>query len=164
MMERSTPELIAYDYLRDEIKREDGLTHGRMMVGFTFQGFLVTSLSLLLATPWQDAKSVAPAFARDLAALRIAALGGIGVIGLLVAIGTAMGVFAACLSIRTVRTTWEAQKVALPPALPQAYGQKWAFTFGGWFAPVTALWFVLLWVAYLAVYVLHLAGHYGAAI
>lgn len=162
----AAPVLSGYDYLRDEIKREDGLTHNRMTVGFSFQGFLIASMSLMLATPWQYDGFKDQTLAKGLIAFRLAVLGGIGVIGLLVAIGTTMGVLASTSSVRSVKAKWEKdtldRKVKVPEGFPQAYGQSRLFTLGGWFAPLTAMCFILLWSAYLAFYGHHLWGQYVA--
>jgi hypothetical protein len=162
----AAPMLSGYDYLRDEIKREDGLTHNRMTVGFSFQGFLIASMSLMLATPWQYDGFKDQTLANGLVAFRLAVLGGIGVIGLLVAIGTTLGVFASTSSVRSVKTKWEEDTtkglVEIPEGFPQAYGQSRLFTLGGWFAPLTAMCFILLWSAYLGFYGYHLWGQFAA--
>lgn len=49
---RDNPNLIAYEFLRDEIKREDLLTHQRLSASLAFQGILMAAMALVLSNGW----------------------------------------------------------------------------------------------------------------
>ncbi len=155
---RDDENIILYEFLRTEIQREDRITQERLVSTFAFQGFLIAGTTLLLAGNWIFPETNA-ANAQSLKILndfRVMVLGGAGLIGLFVAIGGLIGIYASRKSINTTRAKWENLvengRVTLDDRLPQAYGQGSHFTLGGLF-PYWITWsFVALWLAYLVAY------------
>ena len=149
----------AYNYLRDEIQREDKITYERLIVALTFQGFLITATTFLLSNQWtfDSAAMMGPSgFYLDLQSIRIAVLYGIGTAGVAVGIGTAAGIHAARLSISktlawwndTVKLMTEEHRQLIPPAFEnEKHG--WAHWLGGASAFMIAYAFPTLWGLYL---------------
>jgi len=150
-MDRNDEELILYTFLREEIRREDDITNQRLTSACAFQGFLIASMTFLLNGAWPP-ESKADLF-NGLTHFRIAVLGGLGIMGLLVAITSTLGVRASRRSIASVIDKWERASVNLDSRLPQAYGEKGRFGLGHSFATLTAFWFVFMWIMYLIAFV-----------
>lgn len=70
-----------YEVLREEIKREDTITHQRITWSITFQGFLISASALLLVFGWPGDGSEY----LDIEILRRLSIFGIGILGLWVA-------------------------------------------------------------------------------
>lgn len=156
----------AYNYLRDEIKREDEITHQRLIVALTFHGFLIAAMTFLLSNQWtfDSATMMGPqGFYRDLQAIRIAVLYGIGAAGVTVGIGTVAGIHAARQSIKATLDWWQTKIIAksgnvtitgtedCPPMIPPVFAKShdrmnWL---GGASAMVIAYAFPILWGLYL---------------
>jgi hypothetical protein len=64
-----------YDYLRREIEREDGITHQRLTWILTFQGFLISAVTAMLALGWSSAEPPIPS-------MRWLSLGALAAVGL----------------------------------------------------------------------------------
>ena len=151
----------AYNYLRAEIKREDDITHQRLIVALTFQGFLITAATFLLSNQWTfdgDAMVGPSRFYLELAAIRIAVVYGIGIAGVSVGFGTAAGIHAARISISKTLKWWNGKigtmaaddRALIPPAfeLGEHHRSHWL---GGASAFVIAYAFPILWAGYLAI-------------
>lgn len=92
-------------------------------------------------------------FYSELIQFRVAVLGGLGVIGLSVAITSAFGVYASRRSVASVISAWEGSGITKDSRLPQAYGDKGGIALGHSFATLTALWFVFMWATYLTIFI-----------
>lgn len=136
-----------YEYLREEVDREDEIQNQRVMWCVTFQGFLISGLAVLLVFPWD----VPP----DILLLRRLAIFGVGTFGLLLALAALMGIIASRFSIDSVRAQWEDRNAIwklFPHLVPQAYGQKGAFRGGRLYALFLPLIFIFMWVALIGIY------------
>lgn len=156
-LSRENENIILYEFLRAEIQREDRITQERLVSTFAFQGFLIAGTTLLLAGNWvfPETGSIQTKI-KTLNDFRVLVLGGAGFIGLLVAIGGLIGIYASRKSVNATRVKWEMLiqngQVIIDDRLPQAYGQGSHFTLGGLF-PYWITWsFVALWIAYLVAY------------
>ena len=149
----------AYNYLRDEIKREDEITHQRLIVALTFQGFLITATTFLLSNQWtfDSSAMIGPnRFYLELATIRIAVLYGIGTAGISVGFGTAAGIHAARISISKTLEWWNEKigamagddRALIPPAFELGKHGR-SHWLGGASAFIIAYAFPILWVAYL---------------
>lgn len=147
----------AYNYLRDEIKREDEITYQRLIVALTFQGFLITATTLLLSNQWtfDSAAMKGPdGFYDELHSIRIYVLYGIGLAGVAVGLGTVAGIHAARNSIKATLRWWQTEIMAsnknpsmIPPAFEKRHDRmNWL---GGASAIIIAYAFPLLWLAYM---------------
>lgn len=76
-----------YDYLREEIKREDEITHQRLTWSITFQGFLINALAIMLVFTWENVPI-------EVFFLRKTALYALGLIGIIFGISSFNGVIA----------------------------------------------------------------------
>ncbi len=149
----------AYDYLRDEIQREDKITYERLIVALTFQGFLIAATTFLLSNQWtfdSDAMKGPAGFYLELQSIRIYVLYGIGAAGVAVGIGTAAGIHAARLSIAKTLRWWndaitsmaDEHRAFIPPSFEKKE-HGWAHWLGGASAFVIAYAFPVLWAGYL---------------
>jgi hypothetical protein len=146
----------AYDYLRDEIAREDKNTHDRLISALTFHGFLIASMTFVLSNQWTfdgTGMSGPVGFFVNVATLRVAVLFGIGIAGLLVGVCTILGIHASRSSIKATIAWWEKPehndfRKSINP--PPAFGEGWRHVFGG--VSVLGIAYVLPigWAAYLA--------------
>jgi hypothetical protein len=139
--------LTYYDYFRDEIKREDEITHQRVTWTMTFQGFIISALTLLLILNWDGSKNIEP-----IGRLALFAFGFIGVaIGLI----SFMGILASRRSIKNAVGDWEKKDAKwglLHKYVPQAYGQGNAWDGGDNFAVLMPALFILMWTLFLSSY------------
>ena len=149
----------AYNYLRDEIQREDNITYQRLIVALTFQGFLIAATTFLLSNQWTfdgTAMHGPDGFYLKLQSVRSLVLYGIGSAGVTVGIGTAAGIHAARLSIWKTLSWWnetinllsEEQRRLIPPAFDNEQ-HGWVHWLGGSSAIIIAYAFPLLWGLYL---------------
>ena len=139
---------IYYEYLRDEIRREDEITHQRLTWSITFQGFLVNALAVLIALSGEMSIS---AFY-----MRILALIAISVIGLHIAFISLVGVKSSRNSIKIAKKAWEARNSVwrmYPNKVPQAYGQLNSFHGGSFYSLAMPYLFISMWVAFLIMYI-----------
>jgi len=83
----------AYNYLRDEIKREDQILSQRLTASLTFQGFIITALAFLLSNHWIDTKGAAPVLI-NIQYFKFYTLIGIGIFGLISSIVSLIGIVA----------------------------------------------------------------------
>lgn len=136
------------------------LQNQRLTWAMTTQGFLIASITFLLTSPWP------PAYAIDgsheirllrVVILRELALFAVPIIGLLSAYITYRGVSASRAAIEKVKCDWHKINNTLrivPEMSPQAFGHGVHFAFGSKFAVFLPVTVGLLWIAYLAAYIL----------
>ena len=161
---RSDPNFIAYEFLRDEIKREDGITFQRLSSALAFQAILMAAMALMVASGLPTATTTTTDDAARLIAqynsLRVWLLFLIGGAGLAVGIGSLIGVHASVRSLRTIKETWEKliedESITLDPLWPQAYGKNEAHRAGHRFPYVMTISFIAIWIIYLGI----LIGHF----
>ncbi len=148
----SSERMRYYKFFRDEIRREDEITHQRLTWGLTFQGFAISAMAILL-----NAKEESGGW---LSLLRLLALCAVGVIGLAMAVSTYVGVWASRESIKNCVQKWNNRNKVwnlYPGLLPQPVGQIHAFFAGqeyavniprififSWGAYLTLLWFIMI--------------------
>ncbi|MEQ1550297.1 hypothetical protein [Sphingorhabdus sp.] len=162
-LDRNDPNLIAYEFLRDEIKREDGITFQRLSSALAFQAILIAAMALLVSSGLPVASPTTPTDSAWLVGqynlLRIWLLFLIGGAGLAVGIGSFIGVHASMCSLRDIKTSWEdlivRHVVALDLRWPQAYGKDVAHRAGHRFPYVMTVSFVVIWLAYIVILAVH---------
>jgi hypothetical protein len=151
-MDKNSEEVVLYEFLREEIAREDSVTHQRMTVALALQGFLFAAVALLVASIWPTEAADNGLTEIMLAAVvkfRLALIGGIGMVGLLVAIGTMLGIAASQISIYQTKRNWERyarsgnRRVIV--RLPAAYGRGCLFHLGTAFAYWITASLILMW-------------------
>lgn len=138
-----------YKSLRDEIKREDEITHQRLTWSITFQGFLVNALALLIILSGE--MSISNFYIRKLA------LFAISLIGLHIGFITLIGIKASRNSINTAKKAWEERNAVwriFPNKAPQAYGQLNSFHGGSFYSEAIPYVFIVMWVAFIAIYIM----------
>lgn len=154
-----------YDYLRDEISREDGIAHTRIASLLTFQGFLISAAGLLLTGAWLTSGDLC--FARNIALLRECLIGFIGIVGFSMALVMNRGIQASFNALETAKDEWETvlgqaeltlkQNLVVPDLqtqgrrqyrkFPRAYGPRG--TLGARFGMSIPLAFAAIWLVYL---------------
>lgn len=144
----TTHEVVRYyTWLRQEIAREDEITHQRITWSITFQGFLINGMAILLVFSWD--------FSLGLFVLRKAALFAVGIIGLEIGLLSREGILASRNSIRAATTAWEYANFFwkfFPAKAPQAYGQGKTFSGGTRYAEKISTIFIVMWALFLAGY------------
>lgn len=136
-----------YDYFRDEIKREDEITHQRVTWTTTFQGFIISAMTLLLILDWDGTRKIVP--------LGRISLFAIGIMGASVGLVSFMGILASRRSTMDAIAAWDrrnAQWGLFPKHVPQAHGQQSAFTGGHTFAVLMPALFIVMWTLFLTGY------------
>lgn len=139
-----------YEYLREEVVREDELTHQRLTWLIAFQGFMINAVAVLIGFAWPEGAGVG-----SIIVIRKVSLAAIPVIGLLFGYLAYAGIIASRLSLTEVKFQWEQRNAVwqmYPDSVPQAYGQKLAFMLGRRYAVYVSLMFIFMWQVYLAVY------------
>lgn len=138
-----------YDYFRDEIRREDEITHQRVTWTTTFQGFIISAMTLLLILDWDGTRKIVP--------LGRLSLFAIGLMGVSIGLVSFMGILASRRSTTDAIAAWgrrNAQWGLYSRYVPQAHGQQNAFTGGHAFAVLMPALFILMWTLFLAGYAL----------
>jgi len=138
-----------YDYFRDEIKREDEITHQRVTWTTTFQGFIISAMTLLLILDWDGTRKIVP--------LGRLSLFAIGIMGVSIGLVSFMGILASRRSTTDAIAAWgrrNAQWGLYSRYVPQAHGQQSAFAGGHTFAVLMPALFILMWTLFLAGYAL----------
>jgi hypothetical protein len=145
-MDKNSEEVVLYEFLREEIAREDSVTHQRMTVALALQGFLFAAVAL----PTEAADNgLTEIMLAAVVKFRFALIGGIGMVGLLVAIGTMLGIAASQISIYQTKRNWERyarsgnRRVIV--RLPAAYGRGCLFHLGTAFAYWITASLILMW-------------------
>lgn len=141
--------LTYYDYFRDEIKREDEITHQRVTWTMTFQGFLMSAVTLLLILDLDGDKQFTP-----MARLSLFAF---GLIGIAVGLVSFMGILASRRSIKDAVDDWGKKDGAWKLQyryVPQTHGQDNAFDGGNRFATLMPALFILMWTAFMFCYLI----------
>lgn len=119
-----------YEFVRDEIKREDKNTHDRISSALAFQGILMAAMVFLISNGWAVATIGASKpdmeFVSHLKSVRLIVLFLVGLVGMIVAIASYKGVEAAQESINKTIKKWEAEKLKIHGiinfnSLPSAY-------------------------------------------
>ncbi|MGE0279591.1 MAG: hypothetical protein AB7P20_03110 [Rhizobiaceae bacterium] len=137
-----------YEYFRQEIEREDEITHQRVTWTMTFQGFIISAITLLLILDW-GSKPVLP-----IGRLAVFVISFIGVcIGLI----SLLGITASRRSIRDAKEAWKIRNIAwgnlYPKYVPQAHGQGGAFRRGNMYAIFMAVLFTAMWAIFFCGYI-----------
>lgn len=149
-----------YEYLRREIEREDGITNQRLTWAMSIQGFLIASMSLLLSGAWppqiaQETMTVLGDSMLRAVIFRELAIGGIGLIGLLSAMNTYIGIDASRTALDKVKRDWhtfnDIVKI-VPEMAVHAFGHDHTSRFGSLYARAIPVLFCVLWFLYLIVY------------
>ncbi len=147
-----------YEFVRDEIKREDANTQNRLSIALAFQGILMAATVLLLGEGWfadtignPDQNNI---FANHLNAVRIVMLFLLGASGVLVAIISNTGVDAAQKSISKTIENWEKakKKIDKPKGfenLPRAYADEEIHNKGKGFPYFLNRAFMAIWIVFL---------------
>lgn len=138
-----------YNYFRDEIKREDEITHQRVTWTTTFQGFIISAMTLLLILDWDGTRKIVP--------LGRLSLFAIGIMGVSIGLVSFMGILASRRSTTDAIAAWsrrDAQWGLYSKSVPQAHGQQNAFAGGHTFAVLMPALFILMWTLFLAGYAL----------
>ena len=114
-----TPETY-YKYLREEIEREDDITHQRITWSLQFQGFLVASMTFLIGGAWTGVPG-------DVLTVRKLLPFGIAIVGLAVAMNAKRGVAGSREAINKVKNHWEnkidAEFHITPVLAPRTFGK-----------------------------------------
>lgn len=141
----------AYNYLRDEIKREDQILSQRLTASLTFQGFIITALAFLLSNHWIDTKGAAPVLI-NIQYFKFYTLIGIGVFGLISSIVSLIGIVASQRSTDYTIDWWEKHPSYQDHIdyFPPAYGQPDMHRDGHLFARLMPISFMIMWFVYLA--------------
>lgn len=137
-----------YKFLREEIKREDEITHYRVTWSITFQGFIINAAAIALVFGWSDPPE-GVIISRKLFILILA------VMGLYMGFASLIGVLASRRSIEEAKTEWNKRNDfwhLYPNIVPQTFGQKNAFSMGTIFSIATPIGFITLWCLILAGY------------
>ncbi len=143
-----------YQFVRDEVKREDEITHQRLTWAINFHAFLINAFAFVLVFGWKENPP-------DIEATRRIAIVGIGLIGLTFSFASLLGVVASRRSIDDTRERWNAVNRAwdgfYPKYVPQTFGQDKAFFWGRFSAILMPIGLILLWgiltVGHLIVYI-----------
>lgn len=138
-----------YRFLREEIKREDEITHQRLTWSITFQGFLISALAALMALSW-DAPT-------EIVILRKLSLMAIAIIGFRMAILSFTGIQASRNSIEAAKQNWEIRDKIwglYPNYVPQPCGQNGLFSAGTQYTAKIPRHFIYMWTLFLFGYVL----------
>lgn len=159
----SDQNLIAYEFLRDEIKREDGITFQRLSSALAFQAILMAAMALVATNGLPSVSSAAASEAVQMIerfySLRVCLLLLIGAAGLAVSIGSLIGVHASMRSLRDIKTSWESKidkgEIVPDARWPQAYGTEIAHRAGHLFPYAITASFIAIWIAYLAIIAAH---------
>jgi ABC-type transport system involved in cytochrome bd biosynthesis fused ATPase/permease subunit len=147
-----------YNSFRDEIKREDEITHHRMITSMTFQGLLMAATGFMISGSWDNLPCGFEAF-------RLNSIFGIGVIGVVVAMTTTVGILATRLSIRDVKDAFERlttpqnqgkAELQIDGKAPQIHGRGIAFGMGNFYTIFVPIAFVLMWSMYLSIFAVYL--------
>lgn len=139
-----------YEYLRDEIQREDELTHQRITWIINLNSFLINAFGILLVFSWDHLPP-------DIALMRRVAIIVVGIVGLTSAVNSITGISAARRSLEEVKIRWERlnEKWKLyPNKAPQAYAQRKPFSSGRHHSIMICYTFVVMWVIFLAGYMI----------
>lgn len=142
---------IAYEYLRDEIKREDSILFGRMSASLTFQGFLITATAFIVSNKWENTSDILSTIYK-VQHFKLYLLIGIGILGILVSLATVLGINAAKESIKQTIDWWKNRKqfTDCKDNYPSAYGEGVPYRDGHAFTRLMSISFFLMWVGYLA--------------
>jgi hypothetical protein len=156
-----------YNSYREEIKREDEITHQRMITSMTFQGLLMASMGFLISGAW--AVPISAGIPEGFPHFRLIVLGIVGLMGALVATFSFVGILATRISIADVKHAFEKMtkvregetppRLLIDPRVPQIHGRGIAFKAGNFYTEAVPALFGSLWALYLAaysVYVMHL--------
>jgi len=158
-----------YGYFRDEIKREDEITHHRMTTCMAFQGFLFAAQTFLISGPWsQVAKPTGcmSAWGSDVTCgiflveqFRVWAIGAIGAVGYVAAIVSMFGIIATRISIAATKKHFDGVLAESPidSDWPQIHGRGQAFQIGNTYTIAVPVVLAALWAIYIAYYG-HLVG------
>ena len=159
-----------YSFFRDEIKRDDEITHHRMTTCMAFQGFLFAAQTFLISGAW----TVSTAATRDgcenafdvmagcnvalVQNFRVAAIAAIGFVGYAAALASLAGIIAARLSIRDVKRHFETlldgeNADHFFKCAPQIHGRAKAFKLGNGYTIAVPFLIALVWSIYLGAYV-----------
>ncbi|MBB1248360.1 hypothetical protein [Rhizobium sp. G21] len=139
---------LYYKYLRQEIEREDQITHQRLTWSMTFQGFLISALAALMALSWDGPV--------EIVILRKLSLMAISIIGLRVAILSFAGIQASRKSIELTKLNWDIRNKIwglYPNFAPQPCGQNGVFSTGTQFTTEIPKHFIYMWTLFLFGYV-----------
>jgi hypothetical protein len=143
--------VVSYDYFRDEIKREDGVTQQRLISALSFHGLLIAAVMVLISGD----KPASPANEM----FREAALGWTIAIGFFASFVGLGGVLASVMSVHATikeRSLLIAQnEVDSLPHLPEPHGKRSRYWVGFFFPLILMTLFVGFWGA--------LAHAYGEA-
>lgn len=142
--------LTYYDYLREEIRREDEITHQRITWTMTFQSFIVTATTLLLIAEFNVIRNLMPAARLPVFAFAF--------IGLFTGLVSLMGILASRHSVRDAVSEWQVKNDAWGLQhiyVPQTYGRDNAFKGGDRFATLMPVLFVGMWAVFLCGYFLY---------
>lgn len=148
-----------YEFLRDEIKREDDITNQRLTWAMAIQGFLIGSITANLSFGWDLNAKIPLAIIFSKYALFLV----IGLSGFTFAFITYLGVLGARRSIDYTKTLWEERNDAwalYPDYVPQPCGREKAFTFGRYYALGIPVAFMIMWLTEIVIflYILYIAN------
>lgn len=138
-----------YKFLREEIKREDEITHQRLTWGITFQGFLISAVAAMLVFSWKDS-TIGIFYMRKITILAT------GIVGLFISYFVYHGVLASRNSIRNVVEQWNAVNLKwllYPYEVPQAFGQEDEFNSGTKYAERVPYFFAIMWFLFVSSYI-----------
>ena len=165
-----------YDYLRQEITREDNITSSRTTSMLTFQGFLITALGFMMTSNWPNLAS-RPFFDADCTAYAVITFREnmlilLGLVGFGMAFMSERGIRASFRALDATKDEWEAvlknyvdnpspnafdPRIVTPDnrarnrwklaTLPRAYGPR--NDLGGYFGISFPLAFMVIWTVYI---------------
>lgn len=147
-----------YEFVRDEIKREDKNTHDRISSGLAFQGILMAAMVFLISNGWAVATAGASKpdleFVSHLKSVRLIVLFLVGLVGLVIAVVGYKGVEAAQDSITNTIAKWEEDKTNFYSiinfnALPTAYAETRTHNKGKGFPFWVNQAFIAFWAIFL---------------
>lgn len=145
-----------YRFLREEIKREDEITHQRLTWMITFQGFMISAVTVLISFAWPNCSVGQICTDIDsVIGIRKISLGAIPIIGLAFGHIAHMGIIASRRSISASKYAWELrnkQWKLYPHYVPQTYGRGGHYKGGALYPVYISLMFIFMWQIYFAVY------------
>lgn len=137
-----------YQFYRDEIRREDEITHNRLIASITFQGLLTAAMGFLVSGSWA---TPAPGPATGIMEFRVDVIGGLGAIGIIVSTLSCFGIWATRLSIEATKEAYERVSSELDEGFmcPQIHGTGLPFHMGNFYTKYIPLTFTALWSIYM---------------
>lgn len=145
-----------YQFLREEIGREDNLTNQRLTWALSFQGFLISAVTILISFAWPSSGTGAALNASEITVMRRVSVVALPLVGLAFGHIAFVGILASRQSLASVKRHWEERNRIwglFPDKVPQAFGQRSTFSAGSLYPLGLSLLFIVMWQIFLVIYV-----------